>query len=69
MTHNEIIDELGGNTAVAKLVGIKPPAVAYWRKKGIPPLRIIQLKTLKPEVMAKLDEVQTVQPTTTITSD
>jgi len=68
MTHNEIIDELGGNTAVAKLVGIKPPGVAYWRRKGIPPLRIIQLKTLKPEVMAKLD-VQTVQPTTTITSD
>jgi hypothetical protein len=68
MTHNEILDELGGNTAVAKLIGIKPPAIAYWRRKGIPELRIIQLKTLKPEVMAKLD-VQTIQPTATITSD
>jgi hypothetical protein len=68
MTHNEILDELGGNTAVANLVGIKPPAVAYWRRKGIPPLRVIQLKTLKPETMAKLETVQAVQPTTTITS-
>jgi len=68
MTHNELIDALGGNSAVAKLVNVKPPAIAYWRKKGIPPLRVIQLQTLKPEIMANLD-VQTVQPTTTITSD
>jgi len=69
MTHNELIDALGGNTAVAKLINVKPPAIAYWRKKGIPPLRVIQLQTLKPELIANLETAPTVQPTTTITSD
>jgi len=31
------IDALGGPKAVAKLMGIKPNAVANWYKRGFPP--------------------------------
>ena len=70
MTAKEIIKELGGVSVVAKACGISQPACSYWVRKGIPPLRKIQLKTLFPEKAHLIDEpVQTVQSTTTITSD
>jgi hypothetical protein len=31
-----VIDTLGGPTAVARMVGCKPPSVIEWRKRGIP---------------------------------
>lgn len=31
-----LIDELGGPAAVARMVGVKPPSVVEWRKRGIP---------------------------------
>lgn len=68
MTDREIIKELGGVSGVAKAVGISQPGVSYWCRKGIPKLRRIQLKVVFPEKSHLLD-VQTVQPTTTITSD
>jgi len=34
---------------VALLLDLTPPAVYKWRKSGIPPLRLYQLKELKPE--------------------
>jgi predicted site-specific integrase-resolvase len=35
---------------VAKILGVTPPALYKWQKKGeIPPLRLYQLKELKPE--------------------
>lgn len=58
MTDNEIIDAFGGSAALARLVGVKSPSVSYWRRKGIPELRKLQLKTLRPELF---DDVQTVQ--------
>ena len=81
MTDRELIQELGGISAVAKAVGISQPALSYWCRKGIPELRRIQLKTVFPEKADLIDQaqavqqkagainVQTVQPTTTITSD
>jgi DNA-binding transcriptional regulator YdaS (Cro superfamily) len=41
MTNSEIIDTLGGTTKVAKMCLVSPPAVAMWRKTGIPPDRMI----------------------------
>ena len=35
-TSSELIDLLGGTTAVAKLLTVKPPSVHEWRTKGIP---------------------------------
>lgn len=31
-----IIDELGGPSAVARLLQVKPPSVTEWRHRGIP---------------------------------
>jgi len=35
----DIITELGGPAAVARMVGCKPPSVVEWRSRGIPPDR------------------------------
>ena len=32
----DIIDELGGPAAIARMVGCKSPSVVEWRKRGIP---------------------------------
>lgn len=42
-TPSELIDKLGGPTAVAKLLGIKPPSVVSWRTYGIPDDKLIRL--------------------------
>lgn len=36
MNDSQIIDMLGGPTAIAKRLNISPPAVCVWRKNGIP---------------------------------
>lgn len=43
---NKIIDDLGGNVAISKMLNISLPAVTYWRKHGIPVLRLIQINNL-----------------------
>lgn len=43
MNDIEIIQLLGGVTAVAKLLGIKPPSVHAWQADGIPDGRLIEL--------------------------
>ena len=45
MTPSEIIDTLGGTTAVAKLLNVKPPSVHAWRTGGIPDDKLIRLAT------------------------
>lgn len=32
----DVIDELGGPSAVALMAGCKPPSVTEWRRRGIP---------------------------------
>ena len=43
ITHEQIIQSLGGCTKVAKILGIQPPSVYYWLKTGIPEGRLIEL--------------------------
>lgn len=62
MTDQQIIEELGGVYKLAKTVGISQPAASYWKRKGIPPLRKIQLKVLFPEKAHLFDETRTIQP-------
>ena len=38
-----LVDYLGGTTAVALSLGIKPPSVSDWRKNGIPRSRVLEL--------------------------
>lgn len=35
MTDSEIIDALGGTTALAKEFGLKPSTVSVWKQRGI----------------------------------
>lgn len=32
----QIIEALGGNSALAEAIGVTPQAISYWRRKGIP---------------------------------
>lgn len=49
MESEKIINALGGTSKVAKLLGLTPPAVQAWKKRGIPPR--IQLD--HPKLIAK----------------
>lgn len=40
---SELIDLLGGTTAVARRLNIKPPSVHEWRSSGIPEDRLARL--------------------------
>jgi hypothetical protein len=68
MTDTEIIAAFGGAANLARTLGIKPPALAYWKRKGIPKLRRIQLEMMRPELFNETN-VQTVQPSVTIAGD
>lgn len=48
MTDSEVIDKLGGTTAVADIFQIKPPSVTAWRENGIPVYRKQTLALLFP---------------------
>lgn len=43
MTDTEIIQLLGGVTAVARMLNIKPPSVHAWLEDGIPDARLREL--------------------------
>jgi DNA-binding transcriptional regulator YdaS (Cro superfamily) len=50
MQDSEIIDALGGTGRVAALLGIEPPSVSEWRKRGIPTARRQTLALMFPDV-------------------
>jgi hypothetical protein len=45
-----IIDQLGGNTAVAKLFNVSSQAVSKWRNDGIPDARLMYLRLAYPDL-------------------
>lgn len=49
MTDSEVIDALGGTSAVAEIFNIKPPSVTGWREGGIPTARKQTLVLLYPD--------------------
>lgn len=50
MNASEIIDELGGTAAVAKLCDVRQPSVSEWRRFGIPKAREQYLRLLRPDL-------------------
>jgi hypothetical protein len=54
MDTNQIIDALGGTSAVARLCEIRPPSVSGWLARGrIPKARLMYLKLARPDVFGK----------------
>lgn len=53
LSASEIIDRLGGTTAVAKIFEIESPSVSEWRVNGIPKARMMYLKLAHPEVFSE----------------
>ena len=47
----KIIDRLGGTTCVATIFDITKASVSNWRKKGIPPARLMYLEVARPDVL------------------
>ncbi|MNV15077.1 hypothetical protein D3C71_1057800 [compost metagenome] len=45
---SDIIDDLGGTAAVARLCKVKDPSVSEWRKTGIPDARRMFLEAIRP---------------------
>jgi hypothetical protein len=43
MNHSDLIEALGGVTAVSRILNIKPPSVSAWKKTGIPDDKLIRL--------------------------
>ena len=50
---NEIIDALGGSSAVAVLCEVTVGAVSQWKTDGIPKARLMYLKVIRPDVFVK----------------
>lgn len=49
MTTSQIIENLGGTTAVAHLCEVTPGAVSQWKREGIPAARVMYLRAVRPE--------------------
>lgn len=50
---SQVIDRLGGPTAIALLCHIKPQAVSQWRRGGIPSARRQYLQLLRPDAFKR----------------
>lgn len=64
-TPGEVIDALGGSSAVAALCDVSIPAVSQWRLAGIPKARLMFLKLARPEIFALSPPREGSGPTTT----
>lgn len=47
---SELIDKLGGTSAVADLCEVRPPSVSAWRTNGIPKAQLKFLQLARPDV-------------------
>ena len=51
LTDSELIDALGGTTAVARLCEVRAPSVSEWRVRGIPKARRMFLSAIRPDIV------------------
>ncbi len=55
---SQIIDRLGGTSAVATMCEINPASVSEWRRKDIPKARLMYLRVIRPEAFPETEEVE-----------
>lgn len=55
MDANQIIDSLGGTSAVAELCDVTTGAVSQWRHDGIPKARLMFLRAVRPDIFIQID--------------
>lgn len=55
MTLDQILENLGGETAVARSLGCLPSAVSNWKARGIPKARWVDLVELSAETGTPLN--------------
>ena len=60
MSDSDLIDKLGGPSAVAKLLEVTPQAVSQWRDKGIPRARMMYLRLIRPDLFQDAPVVEKV---------
>jgi hypothetical protein len=53
MTDDQIIDEFGGTSSVARMLGLTPGAISQWRTKGIPKPWMMYFRALHPKLFSK----------------
>lgn len=61
ITDNEIIDALGGSSAVADLCEVTVGAVSQWKTDGIPKARLMYLKVIRPDIFSQKPAEQVAQ--------
>jgi DNA-binding transcriptional regulator YdaS (Cro superfamily) len=44
MTYDELIDHFGSQAEAARSLGLKQPSISEWKKRGIPPLRQLDIQ-------------------------
>ncbi len=44
MNHSDLIDQLGGVSAVARMTGVSAPTAHAYRQRGIPPERCVAIE-------------------------
>ena len=50
LTHNYVIDALGGSTAAARFFEVTVGAISQWRMSGIPRARLMYLRAMRPDI-------------------
>lgn len=58
MNASQLIDDLGGTMAVARMCTVQPPTVSNWRLDGIPGYRLDFLRLLRPDVLGGISNEQ-----------
>ena len=46
MTYDQLIEHFGTQKALAAEVGVTQAAISYWKVRGVPPLRWLQIEQI-----------------------
>ena len=56
MDANQVIDQIGGTSEVARICDVTVGAVSQWRTNGIPRARMMYLQVIRPDLFRNKQE-------------